>query len=586
MEKRHRAPARRRNSTDRPKTDESKSAPSKTHTRHGGSKKKTGEAEDEWNFEPLLMEKQWSDLIICIGKKKVFAHKVLIAMRSPVLAALIYSDEKRSSSKTTATDKTAKSSLPSSSLSTLSSSSTLSTSSSSSTVSDISKELPEITLDADVTMTTLHHFLNYCYKGKTTLHANDVMDLQTFASKYEVNGLLSICGQALQDETLDVKAAIKLLESKASSNRAFQQSIGTVSEAVLHSKEFNTLTECGVISLFCNPFIESEEYELFKAARAWAHAQCKRQKIEFDTDAEKQLLKNILPHIRFPLMELSDLAQVSSTNVMDTNTMVSLFQYKATASSSSSFSSSSSSSSSSFPFVTMPRECGLRIQINRSSCHPSLKFSKDNLTITQTKNSSWCGAACSNKLENKKSFFAVKIDSLGSSSSTATIALGVCKTPSLACTSSSHYLAGDAYVWSTCSSYCFHSNSSGQKFASVIPKENDICGCLVDPKAGTIEYFLNGKSVGKPFTTCTDLEEYYPFCSLYYANAKITWQAHPKNPAAMSASSSSLLSSSTLSSSSPSRSLRSVKVKQLASPIRKPYFPPMDNGTTSEEDED
>jgi len=76
--------------------------------------------------------------------------------------------------------------------------------------------------------------------------------------------------------------------------------------------------------------LEVEEVRLWQSMIPWVLKQCQEQKVEDTTENKRKILENIIPLIRFPVMQMSDLVQsVSPTGLLPQATLLKLFTFLA-----------------------------------------------------------------------------------------------------------------------------------------------------------------------------------------------------------------------------------------------------------------
>jgi len=92
---------------------------------------------------------------------------------------------------------------------------------------------------------------------------------------------------------------------------------------------FLTLPKNVIVALVKLDELSMKEGDLFNRVLAWGKAECKR----LDKDASKALkevLTDILPHIRFPLMSIEDISgDVTASGLIDNTDMIGIFTYVA-----------------------------------------------------------------------------------------------------------------------------------------------------------------------------------------------------------------------------------------------------------------
>eukprot|EP00823_Brevimastigomonas_motovehiculus_P007188 TRINITY_DN619_c1_g1_i2.p1 TRINITY_DN619_c1_g1~~TRINITY_DN619_c1_g1_i2.p1 ORF type:complete len:429 (-),score=102.94 TRINITY_DN619_c1_g1_i2:161-1384(-) len=116
-------------------------------------------------------------------------------------------------------------------------------------------------------------------------------------------------------------------------------------DKILTSKEFLSLSESAVISLFSSDYFSTQEINILKAAQRWAKKNTIKQEKEKDIEKEKEKeekeeqdenrtikknLKNIVSSIRFPLLSPAQIAEeVTECGLLETQQLMDLFSYTA-----------------------------------------------------------------------------------------------------------------------------------------------------------------------------------------------------------------------------------------------------------------
>eukprot|EP00456_Euglypha_rotunda_P017449 TRINITY_DN15999_c1_g1_i1.p1 TRINITY_DN15999_c1_g1~~TRINITY_DN15999_c1_g1_i1.p1 ORF type:complete len:316 (+),score=35.24 TRINITY_DN15999_c1_g1_i1:96-1043(+) len=92
---------------------------------------------------------------------------------------------------------------------------------------------------------------------------------------------------------------------------------------VLAVDSFTRLPKSYVLKILQSERLTCDEIALFKAVQRWGKAQMKDEK-----DDIKEIVKDLLPEIRFPLMELSDIASyVGPSGLLPETELLKLFSY-------------------------------------------------------------------------------------------------------------------------------------------------------------------------------------------------------------------------------------------------------------------
>jgi hypothetical protein len=63
------------------------------------------------------------------------------------------------------------------------------------------------------------------------------------------------------------------------------------------------------------------------AIREWGRAECKRNGLDAGSDNMKNVLSDIIPHIRFPVMKMSSLSDINGMNLLTPDQMLKLFTW-------------------------------------------------------------------------------------------------------------------------------------------------------------------------------------------------------------------------------------------------------------------
>jgi len=95
---------------------------------------------------------------------------------------------------------------------------------------------------------------------------------------------------------------------------------------LFESDDVTKLSKDVLCFLLADDYLGVDEFPLFEGVLKWGKAECARQKLDEDKGL-KTVLADIIPLIRFPLMSVQDLAQVSSSGFLDQSALVTLFSY-------------------------------------------------------------------------------------------------------------------------------------------------------------------------------------------------------------------------------------------------------------------
>jgi len=125
-------------------------------------------------------------------------------------------------------------------------------------------------------------------------------------------------------------AFAKLEKAKGKERTTILQYIDIFASDILKTKPFTKLTAEQVADLVKRDTLNIEEVEVWDACMAWAKSKAIEGKLEDKASTYKELLKDIIPHIRFPIMTTEQVAaKVSTSGVLDSQTLLELFTYLA-----------------------------------------------------------------------------------------------------------------------------------------------------------------------------------------------------------------------------------------------------------------
>jgi len=231
-------------------------------------------------------------VVLLVGKDetRMPAHRLLLAVASPVLAKLLYPESK---------DK----------------------------VVDPKSWPAELKLpDIEADVATL--LLGAIYENEVELDEDIVSRAYAAAKTYEVPCLRFACSSYLaSDITMD--NVFSLLHSLPKEDSGVVAPFFRLHASDLFdSKEWLHVDESLVFALVSGDVLAATELQLFNACAAWANAQCVAQSIEPTPENRRKLLHRILPLIRFPLLTAQNFAtEVVPTQLLESEDQIFLFQF-------------------------------------------------------------------------------------------------------------------------------------------------------------------------------------------------------------------------------------------------------------------
>jgi hypothetical protein len=154
----------------------------------------------------------------------------------------------------------------------------------------------------------------YVYSGQATLRDDNVYELLTFADKYGMDELRNSCFDYLV-KTLDKNTVAPMVMKAKTGGFDFDSAelvkkciafIEKKTQDVLEAPEFLLFDEDMVISILQSDKITGDEIDVYKAAIKWGKSHCKDKVLYTDL---KEVLQNVMKHIRYPLIDAKDLIE-------------------------------------------------------------------------------------------------------------------------------------------------------------------------------------------------------------------------------------------------------------------------------------
>ena len=204
------------------------------------------------------------------GKQVIPAHKLVLAIGSPVFEAMFYGELAET------TD---------------------------------SIELPDCDYDS------LLELFRYMYSDEVNLSGSNVMGVLYLAKKYMVHSLTDKCIEYLE-HNVDPSNVFSVLpfgqkyEEKRLVYRCWEV-IDKQTGELVKSDLFATIERSLLESIVTRDSLTIEEIDLFKAVDLWATKECERQGLVVDGSLKRRVLgETLVKALRFPTMNLEDFASV------------------------------------------------------------------------------------------------------------------------------------------------------------------------------------------------------------------------------------------------------------------------------------
>ena len=185
----------------------------------------------------------------------------------------------------------------------------------------------------DCNYESLLELFRYMYSDEVNLSGSNVMGVLYLAKKYIVPSLADKCAEYLQ-ENLDPSNVFTILpfaqkyEDKNLVDRCWKVIDEGTDEAVT-SDGFEKIERSLLESIVARDSLSIEEVALFQAADRWTTKQCEKQGFEADGQLKRRILgEEIIKSIRFPIMSAKEFADVVlDTHILHLNEIAQLFKF-------------------------------------------------------------------------------------------------------------------------------------------------------------------------------------------------------------------------------------------------------------------
>jgi hypothetical protein len=273
-------------------------------------KKKRGDGEtdekDDGPVRPLYLteflkelccSERYSDVKFIVGKgktQKIFpAHKVVLAASSPLFEAMLYPvvfpDGKKQEI----------------------------------------KEPCEIEIK-DTSAEAFAGLLKCVYTDETEVDSSNIADLIKVGKKYQIEKLQVLCADFMQAD-VNINNALELYQiapDLLGDEEFGLDFIRENTEEILETDSFLNLSRTRLLTLLKDDRLSVDELPLFHAVVRWAKNEAKKQERKDDSETLKSILADFVPLIRFPTMDVSEIAgHVATSGLLEQSQLLDLFKY-------------------------------------------------------------------------------------------------------------------------------------------------------------------------------------------------------------------------------------------------------------------
>jgi len=244
------------------------------------------------SFAPLYLNSRFSDVVFLVGDKQIPAHRLILSRASPFFESMLYSRLSNGNFDVTVT------------------------------------KIPLQIKIKDTDPESFESMLKLIYKEEIDINNLNVQSLMKLAAKYQVPKLQGVC-LSYMESGISEDSVLEMYEMgpKIFGDESF--GLKFISEHIqnlIKKPSFLKLSEDRLLNIVKCESLHIDEFTLFEAVLAWADAKIQESIVEGLT--RKQLLRDIVHHIRFPLMDLPTIAKiVTPTGILSPEQLVEIFAY-------------------------------------------------------------------------------------------------------------------------------------------------------------------------------------------------------------------------------------------------------------------
>ena len=232
-----------------------------------------------------------SDITFVVGrtgrKKRVQAHKFLLAISSPVLHAMFYGA--------------------------------------------MAEQGTEIEL-SDCDYETFLELLSYIYFDEVAINGANVLGILYLAKKYILPFLAEKCVEFL-DQNIDSQNVFTLLsQARHYSEPRLEEKCWEIIERettqAVSSEDFLEIDHNTLVALLSRETLTVEEADLFRSVKRWAEEECKRSSLPLLPENLRNVLSAALNLIRFPVMTLQEFTEDAAiSGILTQDETINVFLY-------------------------------------------------------------------------------------------------------------------------------------------------------------------------------------------------------------------------------------------------------------------
>merc|ERR1712137_627584 len=192
--------------------------------------------------------------------------------------------------------------------------------------SDMDIEIP------DMDPSSFLAVLRFVYTARVSLSPDTAMGTLYAAKKYGVTGLSDACVNFLRHSITRRNVCMIFAQAQMFDEGVLEKEclrmIERHAKDILDSAGFREIPPSGLRTILQSDRLGVREITIFRACLRWAECECKRQRLPPNKENKRQVLRDVYPHIRFPLVTTEEVVEeVVPSGVLTSEELVQLFSF-------------------------------------------------------------------------------------------------------------------------------------------------------------------------------------------------------------------------------------------------------------------
>jgi len=182
----------------------------------------------------------------------------------------------------------------------------------------------------DIKPDTFEALLKAIYTDKIDVNDSNLEEMTVVGKKYQIVKIQLACSNYMQ-RRMSIKNCCQMFEAASRLLGDDNFGISFIRENIddiCRTDGFLKLSKSRLELLLLDDKLAADEATLFQALQKWGKAECKRQNIQSNNEGVKAVLKDLLQYIRFPTMEIEQIATiVGPSRLLPEENLLLLYQY-------------------------------------------------------------------------------------------------------------------------------------------------------------------------------------------------------------------------------------------------------------------